>query len=233
MKKIPLGRVKRGLYTIVSDKDYKRLLQWKWYLNAFGYVQRLDENKKVILMHRVILEAKTGEICDHRNGNRIDNRRSNLRICTTQENVRNRDAGKNSKSGFKGVSWDKNSQMWRAKIVYQRKDYILGYFTDIRDAIVAYNKSALKYHGEFARLNDLDTPKAIQLLQKHPKKTRIAKIWKTNTSGYIGVRRAREKWCATYKGVYLGIFTDKETAARAYNQAALEDRGDRALINVI
>lgn len=95
---------------------------------------------------------------DHRNGDKLDNRTENLRPATIKENNRNKRAQRNGRSGFKGVAWDSTSGRWKAHIYADGKRYVLGYFEDPRDAARAYNEAAPQYHGEFARLNDLDNP---------------------------------------------------------------------------
>lgn len=92
---------------------------------------------------------------DHKNNNRSDNSWINLREANDQENSWNRKTPKNNTSGYKGVTWDKEKQKWRAKITYDGKMLHLGLFIDIMDAARAYNEAAIKYFGEFARLNDV------------------------------------------------------------------------------
>ncbi len=104
-------------------------------------------------MHRVIKGAKAGQSVDHVNGNGLDNRRSNLRLCAHAENLRNRKIHKNNKSGFKGVRKRKESSLWRAEIRSNHKFYFLGNFHSAEEAAHAYDAAALKLHGEFARLN--------------------------------------------------------------------------------
>jgi hypothetical protein len=90
---------------------------------------------------------------DHINSSGLDNRRSNLRICTFSENLLNTAKYKNNKSGYKGVVWFKSVQKWWANINFKKKQYSLGYFDSLEEAAKAYDKGALKYHGAYARLN--------------------------------------------------------------------------------
>ncbi len=96
-----------------------------------------------------------GKQVDHINGNPLDNRRENLRICENAENNRNKGLTKASTSGYKGVSLYKRSGTWRAYIVTNYKQKHLGTFDNPIDAAKAYNVAAIKFHGEFARLNDI------------------------------------------------------------------------------
>lgn len=151
MKKIPLTQ---GKYALVDDKDFEELSKFKWYFNS-GYVVRsgYKNGKRFRLrMHRVILKAKIGEVCDHINGNALDNRCTNLRICLQSENMRNRKKNGNNTSGVKGIYWDKESNSWRAQIQVNGKKISIGRFSNLKNARVAYREVARKVHGNFARL---------------------------------------------------------------------------------
>lgn len=87
---------------------------------------------------------------DHINGNRADNRICNLREATPSENLGNSKISYNNKAGYKGVSFDKGRRLWRAAISPNRRQKILGYFDNPKDAHVAYCKAASKFFGQFA-----------------------------------------------------------------------------------
>lgn len=144
-------------YAIVDDEDYDFLSQWKWHINT-GYAARMSPlvNKKrsVILMHRIIMSASDDKHVDHINGNRLDNRRDNLRICTRSENMMNREK-KCGSSKYKGVHYNKRGKFWRAGITYNNKYYYLGSYVSEIDAAKAYNSAALKYFKQFSRPNIL------------------------------------------------------------------------------
>ncbi len=148
------------IFTIVDDEDFEYLNQWKWYLlksktNYYAIRTSRPENK-LIQLHRVVIQAKKGEIVDHVNRNKLDNRKSNLRICTISQNNQNRKINKLNKSGFNGVSWNSNNKKWVAQIAYNNKKVHIGFFNDPIQAAKAFNEAALKYHGEFANLNKID-----------------------------------------------------------------------------
>jgi hypothetical protein len=155
MKTIELTK---GAKAIVDECDYDYLMQWKWLCNNTGYAVRTDYSqgkKKTLGMHRVILSATDGVVVDHKNGNRLDNRRSNIRVCTPGQNQYNRGKLCTNKTGYKGVYHQKKFNTWLVAIgVNGKLRYVGSYKTKI-EAARAYNEAALKYHGEFARLNDL------------------------------------------------------------------------------
>ena len=158
MKEIELTQ---GKVALVDDEDYEYLRQWKWYYgceggkNKSGYAVRSITNPKraLIFMHRVIMSTPTGMETDHINCNKIDNRKENLRVCTRLQNKKNNPLMKNNKTGYKGVSI--NNNRYKVKISVNKKQIHLGYFDKVEDAAKTYNLAALKYHGKFARLNEI------------------------------------------------------------------------------
>jgi len=140
----------------IDDEDYEWLAQYKWGLiePAVGYKYAGRwENHKLVLMHRFILHAESWQKVDHKNGNGLDNRRCNIRLCTHAENMRNRKRSEGCGSRYKGVT--KKQTGWEARIKIDGKTKHLGVYTTQLAAAFVYNKAALKYHGEFARLNPI------------------------------------------------------------------------------
>lgn len=91
---------------------------------------------------------------DHKNGNRLDNRKCNLRFCTTGQNSMNKGKQKNNKSGYKGVYWHGQDKMWCVQITLKGKTYSGGVYKNVVDAAKKYNEMAKIYHKSFARLNN-------------------------------------------------------------------------------
>lgn len=159
VKEIPLTKDKMA---IVDAEDYDNLMQWKWVASCEGKYAarriRLSEKSEhqQISMHRQIMGNPKGKHIDHINGNTLDNRKCNLRICTNLENCRNRKKQKNATtSQYKGVSFARHlkTKRWNAQVKVNYKSINLGYFLTELEAAQAYDKAAKKHFGEFARVN--------------------------------------------------------------------------------
>jgi hypothetical protein len=147
----------RGKWTIVDDEDYEWLQQWKWHCTEKGYVRRVDcsgGKRLLVTMHRLIMDAPDEMQVDHRDGNTLNNCRSNLRLASNSQNCCNKD-GRVGVSGYRGVTNHKASpnKPWYARIKVSGVYIDLGVFADKIEAAKAYDAAAIKYHGEFARLN--------------------------------------------------------------------------------
>lgn len=153
---IPLTR---GLEAIVDASDYEALSAHRWgaqHSQGGIYASRKyrDGGRHItVLMHREIMAAAAGVHIDHISGDRLDNRRANLRECSRSQNSANSAARSNSKSGFKGVSWLTARGCWVARLRDGSVSHFLGSFADKADAARAYDAAAIKIHGAFARLN--------------------------------------------------------------------------------
>lgn len=146
-----------GLISLVDNDDYNLISKYSWHLSSFGYARAratvdIGIGRKHILMHRVIMGNPIGMDIDHISGNKLDNRRENLRVCTRMENLRNSKIKKTNTSGFKGVSWDKKRNMWRARITVGGEEIHIGSYAKKEVAKMEYDKMAVKFFGEFARL---------------------------------------------------------------------------------
>ncbi len=154
-KLIPLTR---GFSAQVDDNDFECINKYKWHLLSSGYASRTSSKltgRKEILMHRFVAETPSGMETDHINGDKLDNRHSNLRISTHAQNAANRGKQSNNTSGHKGVTWYAKRSKWQAQITVGKKHKTIGYFKDPKDAARAYDEAARKYFGEFAGLNEV------------------------------------------------------------------------------
>lgn len=162
MKEIPVTRSRRGTAHIiqVDDEDYDRVMEaGPWHVEPSGstyYATRnvvKDGRRTTQKLHRFILgDVCIGKHVDHIDSNGINDQRSNLRVCTHAENLRNRGAQKDNTSGFKGVSRHKTTQRWRASINIDGKWRHLGLFDTPEEAYAVYCEAAVRLHGQFARL---------------------------------------------------------------------------------
>jgi HNH endonuclease len=144
--------------TIQFDELDRHLVEpYKWHVSHNGYaIRRVREEsgrKRVVYMHKEIFHAEDGFDIDHASGDKLDNRRANLRSATRTLNNANSKPRANCSSQFKGVAWLKTYRRWWAYINKGGKRINLGYFTDEASAGRAYNTAAKQLFGEFARLN--------------------------------------------------------------------------------
>lgn len=139
---------------LVDDDIYAVVGNKKWHRHSGGYVIRFEgpaKKMKMIYLHRLVMNAKPGTEVDHIDRSKLNNQRSNLRLCNKSQNQGNRNGSR--PLGFKGVSWCKRDAAWRAYITKNRKLFALGTFRTEIDAAKAYNTAASKHFGEFALLN--------------------------------------------------------------------------------
>lgn len=152
MKYIELTQNKKAL---VDDEDFEDLNAFKWtYCN--GYAARKKPGNKNFFLHTSVMKCPLGKKVDHINGDALDNRKCNLRICTQAQNLRNQKLSKGNTSGYKGVSFMKSGRRqkrWVVKIVLDYKQKHVGYFATKEEGARAYNKAATKLFGEYANLN--------------------------------------------------------------------------------
>lgn len=164
MKKIDISSKSfPNTFALVDDCDFKHLIKYNWaavvsHGNLYALRRKLKSDKgariqRSISMHCHLIQTRKGFEIDHRDGNGLNNQRSNLRACTHQQNMRNMRRPSNNTSGYKGVSKCPESSTWRAYITVNRRQKHLGCFRLKIEAAHAYDSAARKYYGEFANLN--------------------------------------------------------------------------------
>ncbi len=157
MKEIPLTQ---GQVALVDDEDYERVNSFKWYAHwahrtKTFYATRKTKrpNQQHIYMHRFIMNTPDDMLCDHANHNTLDNRKVNLRNCTTSQNQMNKGALPNNKLGLKDISWDKQAKKYVVHLEINEISVFRKRFNTLEEAITARDEAVKKYHGEFACLN--------------------------------------------------------------------------------
>ena len=150
MKKLNLTKSKSAM---VDSKMHTVLSNWKWSLHSMGYACR-NRKGKLILLHRQIMDFPKLNV-DHINGDKLDNRTINLRLCTQAENTRNSKSHKDSTSKYKGVFWNKDTRKWRTRLMFNSKTVLDKCFVSETDAADEYNAQSKIYHGKFAKFNNL------------------------------------------------------------------------------
>jgi hypothetical protein len=161
MKKIQLGGYNKSSikgYAIVDDEYFDYLNIFRWSMDKDGYAYRTEGTHRIqkrILMSREITNAPWNMDVDHKDRDILNNQKDNLRICTRAQNNMNAKVRKNSKSGLKGVYFDKKKQKFEAYTGINGRHNHLGYFSTARDAAIAYNNEVLIKYKEFAKLNKI------------------------------------------------------------------------------
>lgn len=141
-----------GQFTLVDEEDFEYLQKFNWLQSDDGSVYRTNGGSKRLKMHRDIVKPPPGYEVDHKNHNRLDNTRENLRLATKNQNGMNRRLQSNNRSGFKGISQHVGG-LWKAEILVAKNRMYLGYFHTPEEAARAYDDAARKHYGEFACLN--------------------------------------------------------------------------------
>lgn len=204
MKQIPLyGQYGLGKFALVDDEDFEELNKYRW----FGVYVRTSSNIYVVRniksndkwtgrrLHQIIMKPEKGQIIDHIDGNTLNNQKSNLRICTPQQNSSNKRKYKNGSSKYKGVTLDKSHRgenkyyRWQVRIQINKKAITLGRFPYTPEgeieAALCYNEGAKKYFGEFARLNIINDNEREYIEYIPIKQKTKAQIEKENVVKYI------------------------------------------------
>lgn len=231
-KEIPLTK---GAVALVSPEDYEMASLYKWHLTSHGYAARHDyASGETIYLHRLLNRTPDGMDTDHRDRNKLNNTRENLRTATTPQNTANASKQRGRSSQFKGVCFimgkgENRVDRWVAYVTQNKKRHHLGYYVSELDAAFAHNLKAKEFFGEFAALNPLPqdyvashTEPELYVHRKHSK--------------YRGVGKHKfGLWTATLtkdgKQVHATYHKTEQEAAMAWNQAAIEHHGPAARLN--
>jgi hypothetical protein len=163
---IPLTK---GHVAIIDAEDAPKVNGLSWYalvsasseqIYAATRDKRVRGKSAILLMHRLITDAPVGMMVDHENRNGLDNRKGNLRVCTQSQNMANQKRRSIGSSAYKGVSWSKWMNRWKACVQFNYRIVHIGYFSDEIDAAKAYDSKARELFGEYARCNFEETSNA-------------------------------------------------------------------------
>lgn len=148
--KLPLGA---GLYATLDEQDWHRFKDSMWCVSKWGYAFRSGLKCQSIYLHKEVLGIKGRILGDHINGDRLDNRRCNLRIASKAQNARNRDKSSKSGNPFKGITYRKKRGDYQARISFEGKFLHIGCSKNPIEAALYYDIAAQIFYGPFARLN--------------------------------------------------------------------------------
>lgn len=213
-------QLSRNRQIIVDDDFDEELLRFSWNINNRGYVHAKivkDRKECWISMHRFLANATEGQLVDHRNGNKLDNRLCNLRLCTFAQNSYNKSISSKNITGYKGVILRYGK--YKAQIKVDGKHIQLGSFDDITQAAYAYDDAARKYFGEFANTNFNNYIVPEPIVNKVVNLKLDDNVRKDSTSGYRGVVKFYGRWRARIQNnknrISLGLFDNPHDAYKA------------------
>jgi hypothetical protein len=228
MPHIPLSN---GGFCLVDEEDLEWLSKYRWRASSRGrnpYAITTVRNggwSKSVFMHKLILRQDDPYKVDHVNGNGLDNRRSNLRFCTTQQNSYNKRKIREGSHRYVGAVLRRRNGLWEAKLRAEKKVYYCGAWPTEIEAATARDRAALLMHGEFACLNFPGS----EITPEHPStlaKEAHAKFKSETQSKYYGVHRTRFGRFTAYAfsaesggRVTLGNWLTEEQAAMAFDRA--------------
>lgn len=144
-----IGVTSRGFEFYFDIDDWDKITQWSWSVDPRGYLAATVNNHHKTL-HNYLMQPSKGLVVDHINGNRLDNRKKNLRVCTPHQNSMNKGKSKNNQTGVTGVSMTPGGK-YRARIMVNRKEIRLGHYETLAEATKARKLAEIKFFGEYAR----------------------------------------------------------------------------------
>lgn len=162
-------------FAFVDDADYARLRWTQWRLTSEGYV--IQSRSPAVLLHRFLLDAQPGQIVDHRDGNKLNNTRANLRLVTNAQNIWNRSVAVDSRSGLRGIAWRADKGYWYVRLQANGKRVHLGYYNDLDLAIQVRDEACRRLHGEYGQLivpERLPSPAAVAAVERYLRQAGLA-----------------------------------------------------------
>ena len=139
----------KGHEFLIDKDDYENVKEYTWRISNNGYVVTTN-NRKVLLLHRLIMNPSDGLIVDHIKHKKKDNRKNNLRVCSMSNNNMNKSKLKSNTSGVTGVTWNEKCGCWISQIGLNNKTIILGYNTNFEKAVELRKEAEEKYFGEYS-----------------------------------------------------------------------------------
>lgn len=209
---------------LIDEEDIDIVEENSWYLSKNGYV--ISKHPKATYLHKLLSRVSKDEEVDHIDVNKLNNRKSNLRICNHNDNCYNRKKYKSGRfvgvpltSKYKGVSFRKGT--WDARIKRNGEEINLGSYKTELAAASAYNYFATIYHGEYAELNDIPFYKDWYLDRGQ------------KSSPYIGVSKEKKRWKTRFEGKIIGYFPTEKQAAMAFNEKAIAKNYPLHKLNIV
>ena len=148
---IAIGTGNNGTEFIIDAEDWVKCKDYCWIAAPIPGKLNHVASGRVGRLHRFLMNPPDDMVVDHINGNPLDNRKCNLRVCTQQQNTMNRKVASNNTSGCAGVRWQPCANKWQANIGYKGKSFYLGLYDTKEEAIKARKEAEKKYFGEYAR----------------------------------------------------------------------------------
>jgi hypothetical protein len=144
-------KLKNGLETIIDD-EFAYLNDYEWDFGT-GYAYTKIGKDYIAMQNMILPNDNKKLVIDHINRDKLDNRKSNLRLATKSQNVANSKLYKTNTSGFRGVTFDKANDKWLASIKHNGIYIALGRYEDVEEAAIQYDVAAIQLFGEFSNLN--------------------------------------------------------------------------------
>lgn len=224
-KQFPLTK---GYFAIVDNKYFDEAVKLNWtYVDGYArHAEIVYGKQKMLSLHHFILKVPSHIIVDHKNGNTLDNRESNLRVVTAKQSAQNRKVRSDSTSRYTGLSFANDRQLYRVYICVDGHTIWLGQFKSKRKAIRCRKEAELKYFGEYTAAHR-DTRK-VKIDNPHQ---HFIKVIPKNKTGYRGVyyiesaKKYAAQYCYKHQRFSLGRFDNPEDAARARDELEWKYRG--------